>query len=875
MKNKRSPASLFDKFSTRLKNTLASAQHITDRAGDHFIDTAHLLYGLAKEEGSIAREVLLGFKFTPEIAASFLMPKKGAVRADVPLPASKKGGIATKPKDFDLKNLSAEAKAALEAAVQLAYQFKHKYVGTEHLLYGILTVKDSRAERLFKQAKVGQDRLKQQLVNVFKSTAKFPSLTDVFKMLNQMGEGELMDDMPAPPAGGNLPMMGAPMELNPKEKKSLLESFGKDLTAKDYQKKVDPVIGRAKEIRRIINILGRRAKNNPVLIGEAGVGKTAIVEGLAKKITAGDIPDYLQNKKIVTLDLPLLIAGTVYRGEFEGRLKQVIDEVCRDPNVILFIDEIHTIVGAGTAGAGTMDAANIIKPALARGEFKVIGATTLEEYRKHIEKDSALERRFQPVLVEESTADETKKILEGVRRNYESFHRIEITPAAIDAAVKLSERYLPDRFLPDKALDLIDEAASHLKIDLPASPLLKEVKKLQDQLVKIHKDKQEAVGRQNFQAAYQLRIAEKDVNKKLGELRRRQEKFAATPQGKITDQDIAHVIQAMTRIPLAELEAESHKNFLDLEKRLNANVIGQEEAIGEIARAIKRARAGISDPRRPLGSFIFLGPSGVGKTELAKVIAREVYNNEDALIKIDMSEFMEKFNVSRLVGAAAGYVGYDEGGKLTEEVRRKPYSVVLFDEIEKAHPDVFNILLQILEDGVLTDNKGRKVNFKNTIVIMTSNIGTREFTNAAVIGFQKEEQGQEVSDEEFRTLESDVKRELEKQLRPELLNRIDKTLVFKPLSKEAVRRIVHLQFHQLQERLQREKAVELKLHQSVIQHIARVGFDPKRGARPIRRTIQEQIEDLLAEKLLAGEVNRGHKITLSKDGDKITVKVEK
>lgn len=874
MKNKRSSSPLFDKFSTRLKNVLNNAQHITDRAGDHFIDTAHLLYGLAKEEGSIAREILLGFKFTPEIAASFLLPQRPAARGDVPLSPVKRGGVATKPKNFDLKNLSAEAKTALENAIQLAYQFKHKYIGTEHLLYGILTIKDSRAERLLKQSKVGLDRLKQQLTNVFKSTAKFPSLTDVFKMLNQMNEGEAIDDSMMPPASG-LPMMGAPLDLGAKEKKSLLESYGKNLTDAPYQKKVDPVIGRDKEIRRIINILGRRSKNNPILIGEAGVGKTAIVEGLAKKIFLNQVPEYLHNKKIVTLDLPLLIAGTVYRGEFEGRLKQVIEEVCRDPNTILFIDEIHTIVGAGTAGAGTMDAANIIKPALARGEFKVIGATTLEEYRKHIEKDSALERRFQPVLVEESTAAETKKILEGVRQNYESFHRIEITPEAIAAAVKLSERYLPDRFLPDKALDLIDEAASHLKIDRPVSPLIKDVKKLQDQLVKINKDKQAAVSQQNFQAAYSLRSAEREINKKLKELRRKQAKDAATTQGRITANDIAKVIQAMTRIPLAELETENHKNLLDLEKRLGSHVIGQDQAITEIARAIKRARAGISDPRRPLGSFIFLGPSGVGKTELAKVIAREVYSTEDALIKIDMSEFMEKFNVSRLVGAAAGYVGYEEGGKLTEEVRRRPYSVVLFDEIEKAHPDVFNILLQILEDGVLTDNKGRQVNFKNTIVIMTSNIGTKEFTNAAVIGFQKEEQGKNVSEEEFRALESDVKRELEKQLRPELLNRIDKTLVFKPLSQEAVRKIVRLQFSRLQERLLQEKAVELNLHQSVIHHIAHVGFDPRRGARPIRRTIQEQIEDLLAEKLLAGEISRGHKITVSKENDKIAVKIEK
>jgi len=872
--------SIFDKFSSRLKKSLRRAQSFADKNGDKFVDSGHLLYAMSKEEGAIAREVLQGHKITPQRLENLLSAKPPKDRADTPIKRGQ-GGVATRPKDIDVSRLSEESKKAIEVAVQLAYKFKHKYVGTEHLLYGILTVKDSRALRIMKRTETNIDQLRQQLTNVFKSTAKFPSLTDVFNMLGQMGGSDAALDASTPPPDMNNPMnppmpgAGMPGDSMAGEQQSLLETFGKDLTAKDSQKKIDPVIGRENEIRRIINILGRRSKNNPILIGEAGVGKTAIIEGLAKHIANGEVPAYLQGKRIVTLDLPLLVAGTVYRGEFEGRLKQVIDEVTKDPNVILFIDEIHTMIGAGTAGGGTMDAANIIKPALARGEFRVIGATTLEEYRQHVEKDSALERRFQAVLVEESSADETREILEGVRKNYEAFHQIAITPEAIDAAVRLSERYLPDRFLPDKALDLIDEAASHLKIDLPASEDYKKAAKLRDQLVKITKDKQEAVAHQDFKAAYAIRAAEKEIKTKLAKLRDKQKKESGNMQGKITDNDIAKVIHNMTKIPLAELEQENKKQILQLEKKLNSAVIGQEQAIREISQAIKRSRAGVSDPRRPLGSFIFLGPTGVGKTELAKVIAREVYNNEDALIKIDMSEFMEKFNVSRLVGAAAGYVGYEEGGKLTEEVRRKPYSVVLFDEIEKAHPDVFNLLLQILEDGVLTDNRGRKVNFKNTIIIMTSNIGTQDFTNAAEIGFQKEEKGQEVSLDSFKNLENDVHRELEKELRPELLNRIDKTLVFRPLSKAAVRRIVRLQLRQLQDRLAQEHNIKIKASPAVVGHIAKVGFDPKRGARPIRRKVQELVADMLAEKILAGEVAKEQAVKLGKKGDDITIELDK
>ncbi|EKD49450.1 MAG: ATPases with chaperone activity, ATP-binding subunit, partial [uncultured bacterium] len=571
-------------------------------------------------------------KFSKEALENFLRIHKKIEGKDIPKEkALKKSEVAAKPRDLDIKKFSEESKKAIEAAVNIAYKFKHKYIGTEHLLYGIMNIKNSRAERMLRNSKINFNQLQHQLGTVFKSTSKFPSLTDIFKIMNQMQteSGEQMNDQMAGMMEQTPPreQMG-PMEIDPSEihgigqseeretiqstqqkQKSMLEMFTTNLTSKDSQNRIDPVIGREDEIQRIVNILGRRAKNNPVLIGEAGVGKTAIVEGLAKLIYEGKVPDYLQGKKILTLDLPLLIAGTVYRGEFEGRLKQIIEDVAKDPDVILFIDELHTMIGAGTAGGGTMDAANIMKPALARGEFQVIGATTIEEHRKHIEKDSALERRFQPVLVEETTIEETKKILGGVRENYENFHRIKITDEAIDSAVKFSERYIQDRFLPDKALDLIDEAASHIKVSLPTPKDFKKIKKLQEDLSKIINDKQKAVVKQDFNKAFTIRETERAINKKINELVKQQKKRKKEMLGQITKKDIAKVVTNMTKIPLVELVQEDRRHFINLEKRLGKFVIGQDRVIKEIASAIKRSRAGISDPKRPTGSFIFLGPT--------------------------------------------------------------------------------------------------------------------------------------------------------------------------------------------------------------------------------------------------------------------------
>lgn len=875
--NKKPP--IFDRFSTRLKNTFLEAEEIAEKSGNKEVDTTHLLYGIMKQHGGIAKEILQTNRLT--------MPK---LRELAGIPVSRaKDSKKLQLGNFNIDKLSVESKKAIEMAVTIAYKYKHKFVATEHLLFGIVNTKDSKALRILAKINVNLNNLNKQIEAVFKSTSKFPSLTNIFKLINQIQDedlgGMMQDQMPGqPPEGMGMQMppdimhqggtdamsdAGSGIEAGA-GKKSILTQFAKELTNKKNQGKIDPVIGREKEIKRVINVLGRRNKNNPMLIGEAGVGKTAIVEGLAKKIYENDIPEYLSGKKIFTIDLALLVAGTIYRGEFEARLKQLIEEVSKNPNAILFIDEIHTIIGAGTAGGGTMDAANIIKPALARGEFQVIGATTFDEYRKNIEKDPALERRFQPILVEESSINETKEILFGLKRSYELFHKIEITEEAIEAAVKFSERYIQDRCLPDKAIDLIDEAASKIKVQKPISKDYKEVKDLQDKLVKIVKDKQNAVVRQDFANAYSIREAEREISEKINTLQNKQKKEKGEMNGKITKVDIAKLITETTKIPVTDLTGEDSRELIDLEKKLSAKVVGQDEVIKEISNAIRRSRAGISDPKRPSGSFIFLGPTGVGKTELAKVLAEIVFGSSNALIKIDMSEFMEKFNVSRLVGAAAGYVGYEEGGKLTEQVRRKPYSVVLFDEIEKAHPDVFNLLLQILEDGILTDNKGRKINFKHTIIIMTSNIGTKEFTNSAVIGFEKGKKGQELLKEDYNRLKADVLKNLERELRPELLNRIDKILVFKPLKINDIKKIIDLQIEGLQKRLD-EKKIKVELPPKVKDFIARKGYDPKKGARPIRRMIQDIIEDPLAQKILLGKSKEIKKFEFKIEKDKVKI----
>ncbi len=643
-----------------------------------------------------------------------------------------------------------------------------------------------------------------------------------------------------------------------------MNQFGRDLTRLASENKFDPVIGRDSEIERVVEILSRRTKNNPCLIGEPGVGKTAIVEGLAQRIVAGNIPESLKNKRVFTLDLSSMLAGAKYRGDFEERLKTAIDEVMKAGNVILFIDEMHTIVGAGAA-EGAIDASNILKPALARGEMQVIGATTLEEYRKFIEKDAALERRFQSVIVGEPTVDETIAILKGIRDKYEAHHKVKITDASIEAAAKLSDRYISDRFLPDKAIDLIDEAAATVRLrNMTAPPDLKD---LEEQLDRLSKEKEAAVMGQDFETAAKLRDEEQTIKKSLEEKKQQWQEESKSSHLEVTENDIAEKIAKWTGIPVNKLATEESERLKNLEEILHKRVIGQEEAVHAVARAVRRGRVGLKDPKRPIGSFIFLGPTGVGKTELSKALAEAIFGDENAMIRIDMSEYMEKHAVSKLVGSPPGYVGYDEGGQLTEKIRRKPYSVILFDEIEKAHPDVFNILLQIMEDGILTDSQGRRVDFKNTVIIMTSNIGARLITSHKRLGFETDKE--EMRD--YESIKNDVMGELKKAFRPEFLNRVDDIIVFHQLTEDNISSIAAIMLDGLMKRLA-ENGIHATYTPAVVSFVAKEGFDPVYGARPLRRAIQSKIEDALAEEMLDLKIGEGDRIVIDQQENKITVR---
>ena len=814
-----------NRFTQRASNALSLAQKTAGEMGHSYVGSEHLLCGLLREGGGVAYKVLTDAGVTEEKIRERIDARIGTGAPDATAP----------------QGLTPRTKRIIELAVATASQLGHSYVGTEHLLLGLLREGQNVALALLADLGLRPNDLIQKTVDAVGGAAEAEE-------------------------AGPMAQDGAP-GASPKGKDGGMSEFTRDLTADAKAGKLDPVIGRQAEIDRVIRILSRRTKNNPALIGEPGVGKTAVVEGLAQRIVAGEVPEDLKDKKILALDLTGMIAGTKYRGEFEERIKGLLGQVKKDPNVILFIDEMHMIVGAGAA-EGAVDAANILKPALSRGEIRVIGATTLEEYRKNIEKDGALERRFQPVTVGEPTAEDAVEILRGLRDRYEAHHRIKITGDAIEAAVKLSIRYLPARMLPDKAIDLIDEAASRVRLsDRTAPPALKT---LEDELKSLTARKEEAVKGEDFETAARLRDEETAKRKSLDEQRAAWEQAHAAAHSEVTEEDIAAVIAGWTGIPAERLTEDESERLLHLEDTLHQRVVGQDEAVSAVARAIRRGRVGLRDPKRPIGSFIFLGPTGVGKTELCKTLADALFGDENAMIRIDMSEYMEKHTVSRLVGSPPGYVGYEEGGQLTEKVRRKPYSVVLFDEIEKAHPDVFNILLQILEDGILTDGQGRRVDFKNTVVIMTSNLGAQKITGKArkTLGFGGGEGGGEPT---FEEIKEEVMGDLRQAFRPEFLNRIDDVIVFRRLTDTDIAKIAAGMLTAVANRTT-DMELTLDWTDAAAAHLAKAGFDPTYGARPLRRAIQSQVEDLLAESFLKGEIKRGDRVTLDTENDRLVVR---
>ena len=810
---------IFDRFTKRAANALNLALRSAAELGHSYLGTEHLLLGLCREQDSFAGKTLA---------------EKGLTMENIVKKIADHIGIGS-PSHLSAGDMTPRVKKVLEGAYFEARALNNSYVGTEHLLLSLLKETDSMAGRILEESDIDAGTLYQFVLEKLAGNAEGAPL--------DMNEGQ-------PAMGGGLP--------------STLDQFGRDLTAMAAEKKLDPVIGRETEITRIIQILSRRTKNNPCLIGEPGVGKTAVAEGLAQRITDGEVPENLADKKVIALDLAAMIAGAKYRGEFEERIKKVLEEIRKAGNIILFIDEIHTIVGAGSA-EGAVDAANIIKPPLSRGELQVIGATTLDEYRKYIEKDAALERRFQSVTVGEPTEAESVEILKGLRDRYEAHHKVKILDEAIEAAVHLASRYIADRFLPDKAIDLMDEAASRIRLaGLTPTPQIKEK---QNRLAAIDAEKEEAIHNQEFERAAALRDEVKTLKEEIDALQK--EHHTGTSADKIVDESaIAAVISQWTGIPLQKLTETESEKLLKLESILHERVIGQEDAVSAVARAIRRSRVGLKDPKRPVGSFLFMGPTGVGKTELSKALAEAMFGSEKSLIRIDMSEYMEKHTVSRMIGSPPGYVGYDDAGQLTEKVRRNPYSVILFDEIEKAHPDVFNIMLQILDDGILTDSHGKKIDFKNTVIIMTSNIGAKEITaKHASLGFS--DAGSEFSQNQEQ-VKSKVMAALKSSFRPEFLNRIDDIIVFQQLTEDNIRAIAALMLSSVSKRLEENMGIVLNFTDAAVAHLAKVGYDPVYGARPLKRTIVNQVEDKIAEQFLDGSLKDKTEITVDVTDNQIT-----
>jgi ATP-dependent Clp protease ATP-binding subunit ClpC len=808
-----------DRFTERAKSVLDLAHGAAAELGHSYVGSEHILLGLAREGGGVASKVLRESGLESRLVLDLIEKNIG------------RGG-----QGYPAAGLTPRAKRVIELAVTEANRLGHNYIGTEHLLMGILREYDSVAAKLIISTGVDLNKMYTEILNIFGSSEYRPRQTA------SVGKAKKTDT-------------------------KTLDQFSRDLTEMARGGSLDPVIGRENEIQRVIQILSRRTKNNPVLIGEPGVGKTAIAEGLAQRIMTGDVPETLKDKRVVSLDLSGMVAGTKYRGDFEERIKAAIDEVIKAGDVVLFIDELHTIIGAGAA-EGAIDAANIIKPALGRGEIQVIGATTLNEYRKHVEKDAALERRFQPVTVNQPTEEESVLILRGLRDKYEAHHKLKITDEAIDAAVKMSSRYINDRYLPDKAIDLVDEASSRVRMEnLKLPPDLKELEAKKEALAA---EKEAAVKSQDFERAAGIRDRERQLDEEIEKARKNWEDIRTGQRGSVGPEDIAAVVSGWTGIPVTSITQDESERLLKMEDVLHKRVVGQNEAVTAVAKALRRGRVGLKDPKRPIGSFLFLGPTGVGKTELCKALAEAMFGDENAMLRVDMSEYMEKHTVSKLIGSPPGYVGYDEGGQLTEKVRRRPYSVLLFDEIEKAHEDVFNILLQIMEDGILTDAQGRRVDFKNTIIVMTSNVGARNITDKQKkLGFALIGTDEEAS--KFENIRSAVMEELKRTFKPEFLNRVDETIVFHQLTRENIRQISANMLKIVTERV-RAMGIGLEADAAALDLLSEKGFDPVYGARPLRRAIQNAVEDAVAEKILEGSIKEGDTVTVAAVDGRIELK---